>query len=138
MADHPNTSLLNQYIETIWVQKDLSQLNRFLAPGYLRHQSPLRPPLNRLEQAALLQNFQSAFPDAALSVEEVIADDGRIAFRSTLRATHLGHFLGLPATGKQITVSLIDLIHIQDNQFVEQWGGPDLLDLVTQLGGKIS
>jgi predicted ester cyclase len=55
-----------------------------------------------------------------------------------MRGTHQGEFLGIPPTGKQVTVGLVDVIHIENGKFVEQWGGPDLLDLVQQLGGEIS
>jgi predicted ester cyclase len=138
MTTQEYIQLLNRYIDAIWVQKDLSQLNTFLSPNYIRHQSPTKPPLTRSDQALLLQNFQAAFPDAELTVEKIFAENGRIAFRSTLRATHQGQFLDLKPTGKQITVTLIDIIHIQNNQFVEQWGGPNMYDLLTQLKAQES
>ncbi|HSG25421.1 MAG TPA: ester cyclase [Anaerolineales bacterium] len=67
-------------------------------------------------------------------IDEVIAEDERIAFRSNMRGTHRGEFLGITPTGKKIHVWLLDLIHIEDGLFVEQWGGPNLFDLVEQLG----
>jgi hypothetical protein len=30
------------------------------------------------------------------------------------------------------------MIRIEDGRFAEQWGGPDMLDLVLQLGATIS
>ena len=66
------------------------------------------------------------------------AEGDRIAFRSTMRGTHRGEFLGIPPTGIQVTVGLLDVIRIENGKFVEQWGGPDLLDLVQQLGAEIS
>jgi predicted ester cyclase len=45
---------------------------------------------------------------------------------------------GIAPTGKPIKVGLVDVIHIENGQFVEQWGGPDLLDLVQQLGAAIA
>jgi len=94
--------------------------------------------LTRDGQKELLTKFRTAFPDIQLIVEEIIAEDNRIAFRSTIRATHQGELFGIAPTGKQITVGLVDVIHIENGKFVEQWGGPDLLDLVQQLGAEIS
>jgi steroid delta-isomerase-like uncharacterized protein len=138
MSSQDHIALLNRYIDAIWGRKELALLDQFLSPDYIRHRSPTQPPLNRAEQKALLEGFQAAFPDAGLTVEEAMADNGRIAFRSTIRATHLGAFLGIPPTGNQITVGLVDIIHIRDNKFVAQWGGPDLLDLLTQLGAGLT
>jgi predicted ester cyclase len=37
-------------------------------------------------------------------IDEVIAEDERIAFRSTMRGTHRGEFLGIAPIGKKIHV----------------------------------
>jgi predicted ester cyclase len=35
-----------------------------------------------------------------------------------------------------VTVNLVDMVRIEDGRFVEQWGGPDMLDLARQLGAR--
>jgi predicted ester cyclase len=85
-----------------------------------------------------LATMRSAFPDAALTVEDVVAAGDRVAFRSTLRGTHRGEFMGIPPTGRQFTIGLVDIIRIEDGKFVEQWGGPDMLGLLQQLGATVS
>ncbi|MDH3471386.1 MAG: ester cyclase [Acidimicrobiia bacterium] len=41
-----------------------------------------------------------------------------------MRGTHDGEFLGIPATGRTVTVGLMYLIRIEDGGFAAQWGGP--------------
>jgi hypothetical protein len=41
-------------------------------------------------------------------------------------------------TGKQVTVSVLDVVRVEEGQFAEQWGGPDSLDLLQQLGATFS
>lgn len=55
-----------------------------------------------------------------------------------MRGTHRGTFRGIPPTGKQVRVRLLDMVRVEDGKFVEQWGGPDLLDLLQQLGAVVS
>jgi len=138
MSAEENKALLHRYIEAVWDKQNPAAVDDFLSPNYKRHRSPTKPPLTREEQKQLLSQFRAAFPDIQLTVEEVIAEDDRIAFRSTIRATHQGELFGIEPTGKQIIVGLVDVIHIENGKFVEQWGGPDLLDLVQQLGAEIS
>ena len=38
-------------------------------------------------------------------------------------------------TDRKVIFSLLDIIRIEDGRFVEQWGGPDIYDLLQQLGG---
>jgi predicted ester cyclase len=85
-------------------------------------------------QIERLVGFREAFPDVTIAVEDLIVEADRVAFRSTMRGTHLGEFAGIQPTGRQVTVALMDLIRIEDGRFAEQWGGPDLFDLLRQLG----
>ena len=138
MSAEENKALLWRYVEAVWDKQNPAAVDDFLSPDYERHRSPTTAPLTREGQKQLLIQFRTAFPDIQLTVEEVIAEDTRLAFRSTIRATHQGEIFGIPPTGKRITVGLVDIIHIKNRQFVEQWGGPDLFDLVKQLGAELS
>ena len=138
MSAEENKALLRRYIEEVWDRQNPAAVDEFLAPNYKRHRSPTTKPLTRDGQRELLTKFRAAFPGIQLIVEEIIAEGNRIAFRSTMRATHQGELFGIAPTGKQITVGLVDVIHIENGKFVKQWGGPDLLDLVQQLGAEIS
>jgi hypothetical protein len=128
-----NQALFRRYITEVWDQGNLNALDSFLSPNYQCHVSALAPPLSRDDQKQLVTSFRAAFPDIELTVDDVLSDGDRIAFRSTIRGTHLGPFRGFSPTGRRVTVGLVDIIRIQDEQFVEQWGGPDLLDLLRQI-----
>lgn len=133
-GDHD--ALLRRYVSEVWDEGDPAAVERFLDAGYVRHVSPTRPALDRDQQIELLHAFRAAFPDIRLTVEDVIVGDDRLAFRSTMRGTHRGEFLGLPATGRSVEVGLLDIWRIADGKVVEQWGGPDIHDLMRQLGTR--
>lgn len=138
MSAEGNEALLRRYVSEIWDNARTQAIDEFLSPSYCRHVSELGPPLNREQQKRLLQSFRAAFPDIRLTLHDVVATENWIAFRSTIHGTHEGEFLGLPSTDKKVTVGLVDMIRIEDGKFVEQWGGPNLLDLAQQLGAKLS
>ena len=138
MPAEENKTLLRRYIEEVWDKQNPDALDEFLAPHYKRHRSPMSASLTREGQKQLLTQFRTAFPDIQVTIEEIIAEDDRIAFRSTMRGTHRAEFMGIAPTGKKIEVSLLDIIHIQDSRIIEQWGGPDMFCLVRQLGAEIS
>jgi steroid delta-isomerase-like uncharacterized protein len=134
MSTEENKQLLQRYIAEVWGNGNLEALRDFLAPGYRRHVSPTLPPLSLEEQIQRLTGFRTAFPDITLTVEEVVAEDDRIAFRSTITGTHHGELAGLPPTGRRIRVGLVDIIRVEDGRFAEQWGGPNMADMFRQLG----
>ena len=138
MSTEANKALLRRYIEDVWHQGNLAALDDYLSADYRRHVSPTVPPLTLDGQKQRLAGFRSAFPDIALTLEDVLAEGDRVVFRSTIRGTHKGAFQGIAPTATRVTVALLDMVRIQDGRIVEQWGGPDLLDLLRQLGATVA
>jgi steroid delta-isomerase-like uncharacterized protein len=65
--------------------------------------------------------------------DEVFASGDRVVENWTFRGTHTGDFLGVPATGKQLTVRAIEIWRLADGLIVERWGVLDVADLMEQL-----
>jgi predicted ester cyclase len=51
-----------------------------------------------------------------------------------MRGTHEGNFLGVPATGNKITVQALNIYRLSGGKIVEEYGQPDLLGLMGQIG----
>ncbi len=49
------------------------------------------------------------------------------------RAKHIGEFAGIPATGKEVTLTGIDIYRIVDGKIVEQWFEADFTGTLQQL-----
>lgn len=136
MRSEDNEKLLGDYMRVVWQERNPRAVEVFASDTYRRHGSPLLPPLDRAQQIERLAAFQSAFPDISIEVRDVLAVDDRIAFRSTMTGTHTNEFMGIPATGRRVTVQLVDMIRVEEGRFAEQWGGPDMFDLLRQLGAS--
>lgn len=52
----------------------------------------------------------------------------------SLPGVHKGEFMGLPPTGKPITMTGIEIFRIENDKIVELWGEANLLGLMMQLG----
>ena len=50
------------------------------------------------------------------------------------RGTHQGEFNGIPATGKKVSIEMMDRVRTRDGKAVEHWGCSDDLGMMTQLG----
>jgi predicted ester cyclase len=61
-----------------------------------------------------------------------------VAYRLTIRGTHTGEFLGVPASGRRVAVSFVAIVRIADGKLVEEWGGLDQPDLIRQMCGAPS
>ena len=112
-------------------------MRRFLSPDFVRHMSAVAEPLDRETQIQRLQGIKAAFPDLTITADAFVAEADIVVTRATLRGTHEGDLLGIPGTGTEVEVTIVDMIRVADGVMVEQWGGPDMLDMVRQVGGII-
>ncbi len=138
MSKEDNKALVHSYIQEVWEKKNPAAVDEFLAPHYQRHISPTATPLNRDGQKQRLAELRVAFPDIHLTLEEICAESDKVTFRSTIRGTHQGVFQGIAPTGRQVMVSLLDMVRVEEGKIAEHWGGPDFLDWLRQLGAVVS
>lgn len=90
------------------------------------------PGLEGIKQA--FAEFRAAFPDLHFDLEDVVAEGDKAACRVTIRGTHRGSHHGIPASGRRIKLTGIDLLRIADGKIVERWGEFDDADLLKQIG----
>jgi len=109
-------------------QQLISRVAKFYVPG---QPEPLQGPKGYLMIIAMMR---SGFPDIQWTLEEMITEDDRIAARFIMRGTHRGEFFGVPATGKSITVQAMNFYRLADDQIIEEYGQPDMLGLLKQIG----
>jgi predicted ester cyclase len=57
-----------------------------------------------------------------------------VASRWTARGTHRGELMGIAPTGKQVTVTGINIERIANGKLVEGWSNYDTLGMLQQLG----
>ncbi|WP_151477055.1 ester cyclase [Streptomyces albicerus] len=73
--------------------------------------------------------------DFTFTIEDQVADGDRVCTRWTWNGTHHGDFLGIPASGKQVTMTGTTIHRCrEDGKIAEGWWQYDRLGLMTQLG----
>jgi steroid delta-isomerase-like uncharacterized protein len=81
-----------------------------------------------------VKQVRSAFPDLEMTVDDILVEGDRLAVRSTMRGTHEGDFMGIPATHKRVEVANYDFVRMEGDQAAEHWGTIDSAALMEQLG----
>jgi predicted ester cyclase len=85
-----------------------------------------------------LPQLYAAFPDLQHTIETELVEGSLIGCVATLRGTHLGPFMGIAPTGKQVSFMLLLIDRIIDGKIVQHWAIPDFLSLFQQLGMTLS
>jgi steroid delta-isomerase-like uncharacterized protein len=114
---------------------DFDAIDQIVAANFTEHETmDPRLPAGREGVKALFRMLRQAMPDAAMTPEDMIAEGDRVAIRVVMSGTQNGEFMGIPASGKHVEITVMDLMRIQNNQIAEHWGVSDMLAMMTQIG----
>ena len=114
---------------------DIDGFGRHLANDFIEHEElPGIPPT----KDGVIQYFQlllAAFPDMRMDVKDVIVGGDKAVVRVQMSGTHTGDFMGIPTTGRPVSINLIDITRFGDDGLArEHWGVSDQFALMQQLG----
>ncbi|WIG57456.1 MAG: hypothetical protein OJF49_000200 [Ktedonobacterales bacterium] len=119
LMEYFHTGNLNALLET--VHPDAA----FDMPGMPAHREGLQH---------VLPMFRSAFPDLQVTVGALLAEGDQVAYRLTWTGTHTGELMGIPATGKRVTVSETHIDQIVGGKIVRHDGDWNQLGMLQQIG----
>src|SRR5262245_4837418 len=106
------------------------------APDYVGHIAGAPGPIRGREALKqLFVGYWAAFEVQATPEPDIlIAEGDLVANRETVRVKHKGTFQGIAPTGKEATVTSMDIYRIVGGRIVEQWTEADMVGLMQQLG----
>lgn len=83
---------------------------------------------------AVLDMMRGAMPDVRWKADEIIAEGDRVMVRFTMTGTQTNPFMGMPASGKQVCVTAMNIYEFRDGRIIREHGLPDLFSMLVQLG----
>lgn len=106
-----------------------------VSPAVVYHfNSQPEPIVGLAENKAFNATLFEGFPDIVPTLQDVVAEGDKVVYRTTLRGTHTGEFLGMPPTEKTAQINDFTMLRIADKKIVEWWYDCNLLALMQQLG----
>lgn len=97
--------------------------------------SDLSEPLRGFDgYIAVLDMMRGAMPDVQWNAEEFIAEGDKVMIRFTMSGTQTQPFMGMPATGKPVKVTAMNIYQLKDGKIVREHGLPDIFTMLQQLG----
>ncbi len=133
MSTEENKAIVRQFFEEGPSKGNLSIADELLSPDFAIHVPlPASPGIEGINE--VITTCRAAFEHLNVTIEDIIAEGNNVVARFTARGIHKGNFMGLPATGKPITMTGIEIFRIKDGKIIELWGEVNLLGLMQQLG----
>lgn len=133
MSPEANKKTVARYYQEVFNGGNVGLLDQLAVPDYDEH-SPFPGQPNGIEGlkarvGALLAAFRPVF-----TVRELVAEGDTVVAYWTNTGTHQGDFMGIPPSGRRVTVSGVDVHRLRDGRMAEHWHVVEELQMLQQLG----
>jgi predicted ester cyclase len=115
--------------------RQLDLLDHLYHPELINHGADPKEPRGAYHFKQVFTELIACCPDLRVQIDDQIAEGDKVVVRWSDIGTHTGApFWGVPATGKEIILSGIDILRIRNGVVVERWAETDMLYVMETLG----
>lgn len=122
------------FIEKGLNQKDLSAFEAYFNSELTDHALPPGLPSGLEGRKMFGSALLAAFPNLHVEVEDLVTDGGKVVTRYSVHGTHKGELMGIPPTGRQVSIGGIAIDRFENGRSIEHWEYYDQMGMMQQLG----
>ena len=134
MSTEGNKAVVRRFFEELLSTDNLALADEILSPDFRFYFAGSPDPIGLKRYKDFLAARRAAFPDRRFAVEDMIAEGDKVSARFTMRGTHNGELRGIAPSGREVTMSGIDIIRLKEGKMVEDRVEVDQLGMMQQLG----
>jgi steroid delta-isomerase-like uncharacterized protein len=134
MAESGNKAVIGRFVEEVINQGRLEVADEIVAVDFVELDPLPGQRQGREGLKEVLGGMLAAFPDMHWVVEEMVAEGEKVVTRFTWTGTHRGTFLGIPATGKGVSVKGVVIDRLVGGLMTDSRILMDTMGMMQQLG----
>ncbi len=123
MSAHDNKDVVRRFNIEVVQNGNAEAFRALMAPDFINHAAPPDGPNGPDSMWNTFENvLRPALANLKVTIHDQIAEDDKVTTRKTISGVHTGALLGVPATGRQVAIDVIDIVRVQDGRYREHWG----------------
>jgi steroid delta-isomerase-like uncharacterized protein len=134
MPESENKAVVQRFIDEVLNQGKLETADEIVAENFVELDPLPGQRQGREGLKEIVAMLRTAFPDMHWSVDETIAAGEKVVTRFTWTGTHKGEFLGIPATGRPVSVKGVVIDRIVGGKMTDSRILMDNFGMMQQLG----
>lgn len=128
-----NKAVFQQFISGMNA-RDIAIIDRLFDENYVEHNPAPGFAAGIQGLKDIMEAFFSGFPDLKLTTNQMIAEGDIVCAAMATEGTQSGEFMGIPASGKKISVTDMHMVRVVDGKVVEHCIMADSTAMMQQLG----
>jgi steroid delta-isomerase-like uncharacterized protein len=126
--------LVQRWFDEVWNRGRADVIDELLAPDALIYGLAPEPLCGPAAFKSVHNAYRTAFPDLRIHLDDVVAEEDKVAFRWTATATHSGDLAGVAGTGRVTHFTGMGVVRVCGERIVEGWNVFDQLGMLRQIG----
>lgn len=133
-SNSPNIDVIEKFIR--FINTGDTELGKsIISPTVIFHAPTSPEPMQGFQgYTAVLNMMRGTMPDVQWNAEEIISEGNKVMVRFSMTGTQTNPFMGIPASGKKVNVTAINIYELSDGKIIREHGLPDLFTMLMQLG----
>jgi steroid delta-isomerase-like uncharacterized protein len=127
-------NLNNHFYDEVFRRRNVNAIDELLTEDFVEHIPWPGQDTGRQGAKDFIGQVLQAFPDLNVEIENQVAEGDTVAAVARMTGTHRADFAGIPATGRKVSVEMMDTTRVRDGKFCDHWGLVDTGTLMAQLG----
>jgi predicted ester cyclase len=137
MAAADNKAVVRRFNMAVIGAGDRAAFDALVDPGFVNRTAPTGTPD---DAESLWQTFATilrpALSGLAVTIHDQLAEGDKVTTRKSITGVHSGPLMGIAATGRAVSIEVIDIVRLVDGRYVEHWGVNTLPAVLMALRGS--
>lgn len=131
-----NKAVVRRFNQEVIGEGNVESFKELMDENFINHSAPAGADNGPQGMINTFNNvLRPAMPDMQVTIFDQIAEGDKVTTRKNISGTHTGTLMGIAATGKKVSIDVIDIVRIKDGKYFEHWGINTLPSVLAQLSG---
>jgi predicted ester cyclase len=111
-----------------------AEFHALMSPGFINHSAPTGMPRGPESMWNTFEKvLRPALSNLKIVIHDQISEGDKVTTRKTISGIHSGMLFDIPATGREVTISVIDIVRVEGGRYAEHWGLNTLSSVIAAL-----
>ncbi|NHA07427.1 ester cyclase [Mucilaginibacter sp. HC2] len=126
-----NKAVVTRFNREVLEQGDFNAYQEIVSPDFINHSAPagtdngFQATFDFIDQVV-----RKAFPDLRMEIKHMVAEGNKVFTHKIMHGTHIGEFMGIKGSGKQVVIPTMDILYLKDGVYTDHWAIRDIQDVV--------
>lgn len=134
MSTEKNKQLIRRYYEEIVNGAKVDELLEYLSPDYVEIHNNKRYAVGIEGAKEHILGVHETYQGLYITVERQISEGDWVVTQIIARGRHIGSWLGMKPTGKDVEITCVNVDKVVEGRIVEHGGAANMLEPLLEIG----